>query len=52
MTSSNGPLITIVLATFNSEESYNVESVIEQGFPLSRVRLIIVDSGSKDNKLR
>ena len=54
VTSSNGPLITIVLTTFNSERAIEktLKGVIEQDFPLNRVELIIVDGGSKDNTLK
>ena len=54
VTSSNGPLITIVLTTFNSERviEKTLKGVIEQDFPLNRVELVIVDGVSKDNTLK
>jgi glycosyltransferase involved in cell wall biosynthesis len=48
------PLISIVLATYNSEKviEKTLKSIIEQDFPLNSVELIIVDGCSKDSTLK
>jgi len=47
------PLISIVLTTFNSEDTISdvLDAIIKQDIPLSSVELIIVDGGSKDQTL-
>ena len=47
--SSNEPLITIIHKRVIEKV---LKSIIKQDFPLSRVRSIIVDGSSRDNKLR
>ena len=51
--SSDVPLISIVLTTYNSEKVVEraLKGIVEQDFPLNRVKLIVVDDGSKDNTL-
>jgi glycosyltransferase involved in cell wall biosynthesis len=52
--SSDVPLISIVLTTYNSERvvERTLKGIVEQDFPLNRVELIVVDGGSKDNTLK
>ena len=47
------PLISIVLTTFNSEDTISdvLDAIVKQDMPLSNVELIIVDGGSKDQTL-
>ncbi|MEM1868479.1 MAG: glycosyltransferase, partial [Thermosphaera sp.] len=47
------PLVSIVLTTFNSEDTISdvLHAIVAQDMPLSSVELIIVDGGSKDRTI-
>lgn len=50
----NYPLISIIIATFNSERTLglSLESIKKQTFPKDKLEIIIVDGGSKDRTLK
>lgn len=47
-------LVSVVLTTFNSDKTISdvLNGIIEQDYPLSKIELIIVDGGSRDNTLK
>ncbi len=53
MLKSNYPSISVILATYNSEDSIRqcLDSLFSQNYPKDKVELIIADGGSKDNTL-
>jgi glycosyltransferase involved in cell wall biosynthesis len=46
----NTPMISIVIVTYNSGGIIGgaIESIVNQGYPLNSLELIIVDNGSRD----
>lgn len=50
---NHGKVLSIIIVNYNSGEllTRTVESILDSGYPLSRLELIIVDNGSKDNSL-
>lgn len=50
----NSPLISIIIATFNSEKLLPkvLEAVKKQTYPQDRIEILIIDGGSKDQTLK
>lgn len=53
MIKTNYPSISVILATYNSEDSIEacLKSLFMQDYPKDKIELIIADGGSKDNTL-
>lgn len=50
----NYPLISIIIATFNSERTLRLtlDSIKKQTFPQKNIEIIVIDGGSKDQTLK
>lgn len=50
---NNMPLISIIIATFNSENVLPLvlKSILNQSYPRDKIELLVVDGGSKDSTL-